>query len=376
MPSFQDAWQAYEQAVNDLYTLPAAVAEKPERGEAIYAQHLEERGDAVVARAADVREALAANLEAPDVDRRELAALKLLATASYDLSIAGDILALEEAGPSERPERSARGAVLAMDDLRSVLEAPLEAGLSGLLEAERAVLPDDPQAARALLEKTIAQFLQDIPDDAASLSQSAVVAMGTISLGTLQSAAVLAGNEILARVPGGVSIVVRRVANLIVEAILKLQTAIGPEQEQQIREQVLQWLDDIQKKRDTVIGLLNKLYETPRIGAETRKLVAGAPASAEAKAYNQATQTLEGLLAGYEKTRGTLNGVLGVLTLVKAPLLAAVPWGPLAVYAAYVAILGYAVYSGGDYLDWYRTGQTVWLDRVPGLRTTVQKALK
>ncbi len=375
-PSFQDAWQAYTQAVNDLYTVPAAVAEKPERGEAIYAQHLEAQGEAVAARAADVRQALAVSLQAASADQVGLAALKLLATAAYDLSVAGDILALEEAGPGEGPERSTRGAMLALGDLRSVLEAPLEDGLSGLIEVERPALPDDPQAARALLEKTIARFLQDIPDDAAALGQSAVVAMGTIGLGTLQSAALLAGNEVLARVPGGVSLIVRRVAGLVAEAILKLQTAIGPEQEQQIRTQVLQWFDDIQKKRETVVGLLGRLYETGRIGEEARKLVAAAPADSEAKAYNQATQTLEGLIAAYDKTRSTLNGILGILTLVKAPLVAAVPWGPLAVYAAYAAILSYAIYSGGDYLDWYRTGQNVWLDRVPGLRTTLKQALK
>lgn len=376
MHSFQEAWGAYQQAVNDLYTVPAAVAEKPERGEAIYAEHLGVQGEVVAARAADVRQALAAGLQAASADQRELAALKLLATASYDLSVAGDILALEEAGPGEPPERSVRGDMLALSDLRSILEAPLEGGLSGLIEVERPALPDDPAAARALLEKTVARFLRDIPDDAAALSQSAVVAMGTIGLGTLQSAALLAGNEILARVPGGVSLIVRRVAGLVAEAILKLQTAIGPEQEQQIREQVLQWLDDLQKKRESVVGLLDKLYETGRISEEIKKLVAGAPASTEAKAYNQATQALEGLLAAYDKTRATLNGVLGVLTLVKTPLLAAVPWGPLAVTAAYAAILSYAIYSGGDYLDWYRTGQGVWLDRVPGLRATVQQALR
>ena len=76
-----------------------------------------------------------------------------------------------------------------------------------------------------------------------------------------------------------------------------------------------------------VVALLGRLYETGRIGEEARKLMAAAPAGSEATAYNQATQTLEGLIAAYDKTRSTLNGILGVLTLVKAPLVAAVPWG-------------------------------------------------
>lgn len=33
------------------------------------------------------------------------------------------------------------------------------------------------------------------------------------------------------------------------------------------------------------------------------------------------------------------------------PLLAAAPWGTLALYATYLGLLGYAIYSGGDHLD-------------------------
>jgi hypothetical protein len=64
-----------------------------------------------------------------------------------------------------------------------------------------------------------------------------------------------------------------------------------------------------------------------------------------------------------------------VMAFAKTPLMATPPWGTLAVYAFYVVILGYAVYSGGDYLDWYRTGDTAWLDRVKGIRTVVRASL-
>jgi hypothetical protein len=38
--------------------------------------------------------------------------------------------------------------------------------------------------------------------------------------------------------------------------------------------------------------------------------------------------------------------------------------GPGGVYATYSSVLGYAVYSGGDYFDWYPTADREWLDRV------------
>jgi hypothetical protein len=376
--SFENAWEAYQGAVDELYNAPAEAIDTVDRsaGE-IYAERLDQRSDRVLARAEQVRSALASSLQTEDLGQRELAGLKLVAAAAYDLSVANDLLELERAGPTGEVERAARGAVLASDDLRSVLHAPLEEGMLSLLEVERSVLPNESQAARVQLEKTIASFLRDIPKDAGALSQTAVGgAIGTVAnLGPVQNVASLAAQEILARVPHGLSFVARRAANLVVEAISKLQTAFGEEQEKQVRNQVSRWLGDILEERNPVIGLLDKLYETRRLSEETTKLVEAAPEGTEATRYNQATRELEELLARYSKTRSTLDWLMRILALASTPLLAAAPWGPAAVYTAYASVLGYAIYSGGDYLDWYRMGSREWLDRVEGLRTTVRRAL-
>jgi hypothetical protein len=118
------------------------------------------------------------------------------------------------------------------------------------------------------------------------------------------------------------------------------------------------------------------IYETPRIKQEVETTLKDAPDTLTAAQFNQATQSLQDMLGRYSKTKGTLNVLMSVLAFAKTPLMTSVPWGPLAVYASYVGIFGYAVYSGGDYLDWYRTGQTDWLDRVKGLRTQVHTALE
>jgi len=176
-------------------------------------------------------------------------------------------------------------------------------------------------------------------------------------------------------VPSGVSLIVRRGAALVVEAINKLWTAIGPQREAQAHQQITNWLDQLQRERATVVGLLDMLYEAQRIGEEASGLIAAAPTGTVAARYNQATLALEVLSHGYDQTSGILEWVLRILALVKGPLLAAAPWGPLATYSAYLGVLGYAIYSGGDYLDWYRTGNITWLDRVQGLRTAVKRAL-
>jgi hypothetical protein len=374
--AYQAAYDSYKEAIKHLYERPASAPQKAERSEReIYVDHLGEVGEGVLARSEEVREALEANMQTEDLERRELAALKLLATATTDLSVAMDLLSLEESGPAAKPERGAQSAILASGEIRSILDAPMEGGMKGLLKVDRAALPQEPEAARSQLETTVSSFFTDILDDAASLGKLAVGGVADLGLGPAHGAASVAAQEILARVPNTLSFVARRAAGLVIEAIRKLYAAIGPEQQKEVQEKTAKWLEDIQSKEDMVVSLLNKLYETERIKEETKTLIDNAPQEVTAAAFNEATRTLEELTSRYGKTKGVLGGGLRVLAFAKAPLMAAVPWGPLAVYSVYLGVMGYAVYSGGDYLDWYRTGDREWLDRVKGVRSTVRQAL-
>lgn len=371
--SYQESWKAYQDAVQELYAAPTAGAAERSGGQ-IYAQQLDERGATLTTRSAELRETLTTSLTSEALAERELAALKLLAAAAYDMSLAVDLIELEEIGPTDEPERSARSAILAADELRNVLDAPLEGGVSGLLEVERSVLPNEPEAARAILSEAVADFITYIPEDAADLSQTAVGGVANLGLGPMEGALSLASQEILARLPEGAGLIATRAAQLVTEAIRKLRAAIGEELEEQAREEVTGWLDDIQEERDTVTSLLDKLYETERIEEEVTAMLSQANLNGVTQ-YNQAIRTLEGLMKGHAKSKNVLNWVMRILAFVKTPLLTAPPWGPLALYASYLGILTYAIYSGGDYLDWYRTGNYAWLDRVSGLRTTVRQAL-
>lgn len=375
--SFQEAWSAYEEAVQDLYRAPTDVVAEAERsaGE-IYAQKLQERGDVLAERSADVRAALVTSLQGDDLGQRELAGLKLIAAAAHDLSMASEMYSLETVEPGAEVERGAFSAVLASPELRSVLDAPMEAGIMALVEVERAALPSDPAAARAELEKAITEFISEIPNEASGLSQKVIGGVVNLGLGPAQAAASLASQEILARVPEGLSLIARKAAVLVVEAIQKLRAALGSEQEQQVLDKAKEWLQKAQESQDAITELLDMIYETPRIKQEVETTLKDAPDTLTAAQFNQATQSLQDMLGRYSKTKGTLNVLMSVLAFAKTPLMTSVPWGPLAVYASYVGIFGYAVYSGGDYLDWYRTGQTDWLDRVKGLRTQVHTALE
>ena len=52
------------------------------------------------------------------------------------------------------------------------------------------------------------------------------------------------------------------------------------------------------------------------------------------------------------------------------------PWGPPLLTGAYLGTVGYTVCAGGDYVDWYRTGDEGLLNFVPGVRSVVHGALK
>ena len=64
------------------------------------------------------------------------------------------------------------------------------------------------------------------------------------------------------------------------------------------------------------------------------------------------------------------------MNIVKAGVLASEPWGPLGIAALYVGTLGYVVYAGGDYVDWFRTDQIQPLNRIPGLRDIPRERLR
>jgi len=376
MPSHaaQDAWTSYRRAVDDLYQLGGPGPQ--DRGEvSLRVNRLEERLDEVVTQSERLQSELAADLTIEHLAQRELVGLKLLAAAAYDLSIAADTALVDEEGPAAATDRAAASEVLTDPDLRRILDAPPGAGTLGIVVVDRGARASDPAEAAAELQERIWEFLEEIPDRTAKVGMQAVAGMGGLAGGVLPAAASLPVEELLARVPDGVSSLLRRAARLVTAAVAKLQAAIGGEDQADARKQASGWLGEINGEAKLVAGLVGRLYEVNRIRAEVDQLMEAAAGWPEAHRYNKINETLEELLARHGTTVKTLTWVLRALSLVKKPLLAAVPWGPLAIGAGYVGALGYVVHAGGDYLDWYRFGDATWLDRVHGLRTTIREAV-
>ena len=368
------AWNGYREAMEALYR-GAGGPGPSERGDvAIATDQLDERAAAVVQESERLHRELAGSLATDDLDQRELAALKLLAAAAYDLSVATDLMRIDEEGLGIEPERAAGSEILTDPDLRRILDVPLEAGTPGVVQVERAARSKDPAEARLNLEERIAGYIEDIPDRAARVTSQAFAGMVDLGTGVLPAAVALPAQEILARLPDNVTRLGRQAARLVATAIEKLRSAIGGEQEAEARKQVGQLLKELTDERGRVAGLLARLYEAKRIEVEVEQVL-GAAVQLGADQYNEANQKLEELLSRHQTTTMVLTWVTRGLALAKGPLLLSPPWGPAALGAGYVAVLGYGVFVGGDYLDWYRTGDVGWLDRVQGLRTTIRAAM-
>ena len=346
-PTFEQTWRDYQAAVRRLYSAPfgasapSGAGAPVERGEAQLAAGPAEAGGAeIVQAAAAVRGALAPAIASENLAEREMAGLKLLAAAAHDMALAGDLLDLEAAGPGAEAERGLRNIAAGVEDLQWVLEAPLGAPPEALMGLERSALPGDIPTARVALVAAVTDLLRAAPQNTAETSQSAAVELSSIGLGPVRSAASLAIDAMLDKLPSDVRPLQRRAAELVVEAVEKIRAVIGKENEKQIREAASEWVEDFKQDRGFVATLLDKLYETEAIGAEVMKRIEEAPEAVQAAAYNAATQSVGTLQATSENTRKTLSAVIKVMALVKVPVLSAVPWGPLAICAAYLGLLG------------------------------------
>lgn len=364
----QSAWNSYQESVDALLSLGALADAAPASVEA--------RSDVVLERSQHLREVLTVDLESEDLEVREQCALTLLTSASRKLEAANALL--EGMEPGTGALRIERRNLLVASDFKGKLVLPFGVGADRPRgDEEGAGL--DRRAAREKLEQAITTFLDTVPNQAADMSLTiATSAAFSALLPAVREAVPLAAGDILARLPAGLPSVIRKGAEFIVDVLRDLRAAIGPEVEKAGREKAAKWFEDLKKDRGVLAGLLDRLYETERIGNDTLRVVQAAPDYVEAIQFTNAAQELDRLQDKYRKITTVLGWSLAGLGLLQGKMLAslAAPWGPLALGAAYLAVFGYIVYNGGDYLDWYRTDDAEWLDRVDGLRAVVRQEIR
>lgn len=376
---YQAAWTAYQEAVEGLYrTTEQKTIERGGSDTIAEAPDLEARAQAVVEGSQALGDAIAARQQSPDPDERELAEMQLLAAAASDLAVASDLARLAEDGEQDAVQE--RGSAMSADisELMVVLNASRVGGLSGLMHKEFAAFRSggvtEPTEARKELQKTMEGALTDIEDDAAKAGQAAINALLEIPLPPLKAAAGIALHELLDKMGDAVSSLVRKATQLVVQAIDKICKALGKSAQEEARRQAAAWIENL-KGGEVFSSLLSKLYESERIRQDITARISGSSASLSADLFNTTGQKAGELAAKFRKQKEIMLRVIQGLAWARGWIMTLQPWGTLALTTAYVASIGYIVYLGGDYVDWFRTGASERLDFVPGLRAIVRQTI-
>lgn len=365
-PTYDGAWQAYRAAVDTLYQHDDSDAERA--GRRILADaDLEARADGMIDRSEELGTAAEAGLASGDTAVRELAEAQLIAAAAMDLMIADDLAQADEDGAAERSS----GIPLA--ELYEILDTPQQDGITALLDSdhtrERSHSTGEPRSTALAATDTA---LEDILDDAGAAAAALTTSLLEIPALPLQQAGAAVSHELLQRLGEKVSLVLRKAVALVVKAIDKLAKALGQTARDTARQEAADWLQRL-KQGEVLRSLLSMLYEPQRISAEVEQLVDTAPD--DEQALREVSARLNGLGVRFAKHRKVLEWLARGLALVRNWLLGLQPWGPIALVSAHATAIGYVVYLGGDYVDWYRTGRSERLDFVPGIRTVVRESM-
>jgi hypothetical protein len=189
-------------------------------------------------------------------------------------------------------------------------------------------------------------------------------------LGPAKTLATGAVNEILQHLSDTVSLALRTAARLVAEAVRKLWAAFGAKAQDDIQTETQTWLKKVWNNGRLITGLLNDLYKSEDVKAELKEIIRKANVTSD---FNGVNRRCSELNARFKKIKSILDWLLRAMGWLKKFLMAAVPWGPIAAYSVYVGTIGYAICSGGDYMDAERF-QATWLDHVVGIRTIVKTA--
>ena len=298
------------------------------------------------------------------------ASTQLLAKALTDLKVSAYLLdaaedektniSWTEEGTRERGTKDAG----ATEELLQIVLGEVPA--TSLTLERSAEKPRDIASARLALSQTIEDTLTLISQRTSKTGQAALTGLFGIGLGEVGKAAGLLGQNIaqlfgqadkLSRLYG----LVRDFAYKAYESVLAL---LGPSVAKVVGQQVLNWLAEV-KEAKFFGSLLEKLYQTKETQASLLPVVKDS--KAEQQKFVTAIEDVEKLNEDCARQINLVDKLLKGMKYLGAAV-TVLPYGSLVVAATYVAICGYVVLNGADYVD---ADRVKMLDRVPGVRQVV-----
>lgn len=373
--TYQVAAQAYADGVRALFA-PAGPATKERggfQGPTSY-EDLAKRAEDLSGLSDDLGKEIAGQLAAPDPALRMEGSTRMLAKALADLEVSAQLIQSAMDEEEKIQFRKSRGT----DRSRSlgVSEEYLKILLGEDKAACRAVdrrgRPAGITEARTTLFASLDDSLTLISDRASKTAKSAVEGLGGLGARELAKAAGALGMGIAGML--GQAEKVSRLYNLFRSFVSKvydsLVALVGESLMQTAGQKVIEWVNEL-KGGKYFPEILEALYQTKPTKEDLNKFVGDSTAALEK--FQSAIQAVEALKEGYGSQVKLIEKLIKGLKFIGGLSEPIIPQSKLILAAAYIGLGGYVVLAGADYVD---SPKIKWLDRVAGVRQTVESGLK
>lgn len=332
---------------------------------------LADRADSLVAQSAALIEQTAVHLDASDMATRLGAEQSLLAQAAASLRAADGLLALADEGDGETTRSAGASRPAAgFDDLLALIDGSLDE-IGAQVEPQPEMTRGGASTTPGELIETSGETIEQVVATVGAFARGTVASLVGLDPALLKQAAGMLGSELaqaVTRLGENVSRLVSKAVAFIVQAYDSLLAALGQDAASALRQQAAQWVEDLQQGQ-ALTELADALYQTDDTQARVAQLVADSGAPGPVLGKTQAD--VEALSPGFQariKLAGQIRAGLGLLKFIPAAK------GPLelATGVLYLALLGYVIVAGADYVDAPRLAR---IGRVPGVLETVQAGL-
>ena len=303
------------------------------------------------------------------------ASIRMLAKALTDLEISGRLLSAAEDEINKVHFNKSRGAVRsagAPGGSEEYLKILLAETGAPLKRAVRTGGPPNINSARIRLSAGITDSLLLISEKAASVAQSSLGGLVGLGAGELAQAVGTMGSNI-----AGILVQAERIShlyelfrNFIGKVYEALASLVGEALMQKAGQKVVEWLSEL-KEGKYIAEIVEALYQTGPTRETLNKFVGESPAPLDQ--FTSTIQKVTILKDGYGKQAKLAEKLLTGLKFIGGLSENVLPQARLILAAAYIAIGGYVVLAGADYVD---SPRIKWLDRVSGVRRTVENDLQ
>jgi hypothetical protein len=299
---------------------------------------------------------------------------QLLAKAVTDLEISSHLLnaAGDEEGKIAWTKSSGTArSVSSRQNIEELLGIMVEESAPTPKVTSRGVSSVGKREAQQLLTQSVEGTLFLISTRVGKTGQSAFAGLLGIGVGEVGKAAGYVGMNLATALGQAekLSWLYKLVRDFAVRAYDSVVALLGPTLSQIAGKKVMEWIDEI-KEAKFFSGQVEKYYQIAQTQDALTKLIASS--EAEDAKFLDASQKVDQLGEQFGKQLAVIDKLLTGLRYFGGIPAAMLPSGPLLLAGVYIALCGYVVFAGADYVD---APQYQLLHRVSGVREVVETNL-